>query len=198
MVREPDHLDRLQDELVASDAEIVQRVRASRSGGGGKLSRSETVTVRLDPKLNYLCELGARAQRRTKSSFIEWAVDHALQSVTVPGTSSIIGEWGDRLWDVDEAERLIELAENFPSLMTHEEQLMWKVIRSHPYFWPGEYDSTGHWRWRARDGLCFAGCVRQQWEVVQNIADGSGTASDLPSMELYRAPDDQGDFAVPF
>lgn len=43
-----------------------------------KLNRSETVTVRFDPRLNYLCDLAARAQRRTKSSFIEWAVAQAI------------------------------------------------------------------------------------------------------------------------
>ncbi len=46
---------------------------------GGKLSRTETVTVRLDPRLNYLCELAGRAQRRTKSGFIEWAVQRAIK-----------------------------------------------------------------------------------------------------------------------
>jgi hypothetical protein len=45
-----------------------------RKGGGGKLSRSETVTVRLDPKLRYLAELAARLHRRTLSSYIEWAI----------------------------------------------------------------------------------------------------------------------------
>ena len=39
-----------------------------RKAGGGKLSRSETVTVRLDPKLRYLAELAARIHRRTLSS----------------------------------------------------------------------------------------------------------------------------------
>lgn len=46
-----------------------------------KLNRSETVTVRLDPRLNYLAELAGRAQRRTKSSFIEWAVQQAIKEM---------------------------------------------------------------------------------------------------------------------
>ena len=49
-----------------------------------KLNRSETVTVRLDPRLNYLAELAGRAQRRTKSSFIEWAVQEAVRSLGLP------------------------------------------------------------------------------------------------------------------
>jgi hypothetical protein len=65
----------------------MEEGKARRRPGGGKLSRSETVTVRLDPKLNYLCDLAARGQRRTKSSFIEWAIDNALKYVTIPGSS---------------------------------------------------------------------------------------------------------------
>src|SRR4029079_1516887 len=95
-------------------------------GGGGKLSRSETVTVRLDPKLNYLCELAARAQRRTKSSFIEWAIDYALGFVEVPNptpTGKTIALAANELWDVDESDRLAQLAFYAPVLMTHDEQL---------------------------------------------------------------------------
>ena len=54
-----------------------------RKGGGGKLARSETVTVRLDPKLRYLAELAARKQRRTVSSFIEWAVEQSFSGVNL-------------------------------------------------------------------------------------------------------------------
>lgn len=48
-----------------------------------KLNRSETVTVRLDPRLNYLTELAGRAQRRTKSSFIEWAIKEAIRDLGI-------------------------------------------------------------------------------------------------------------------
>lgn len=55
-----------------------------------KLNRSETVTVRLDPRMNYLTELAGRAQRRTKSSFIEWAVQKALRDLGVNETVGLI------------------------------------------------------------------------------------------------------------
>ncbi len=54
-----------------------------RKGGGGKLSRSEVVTVRLDPKLRFAADLAARKQRRTLSSFIEWAVEKTVQGVDI-------------------------------------------------------------------------------------------------------------------
>src|SRR6516165_4850387 len=61
-----------------------KRVRGGkRKGGGAKLVRSETVTVRLDPKLRYLGEIAARKQRRTVSSFIEWAIEDVLRRVSI-------------------------------------------------------------------------------------------------------------------
>jgi predicted transcriptional regulator len=151
-----------------------------RSKGGGKLSRSETVTVRLDPKLNYLCELAARAQRRTKSSFIEWAIDHALKSVDVPGAEGSMDEYAGRLWDVDEVDRLIALAEWAPFLMTHEEQLIWKVIQQVGSFWRGKYDRSGEWTWVVQDNGCVAKNVRDYWEIVKSVADGRLPMSNLP------------------
>jgi len=106
-----------------------------RKGAGGKLSRSETVTVRLDPKLRYLAELAARKQRRTVSSFIEWAVETSLKSVELySGTSYTsdpslsVADEGNSLWDVDEAERFVKLAIRYPELMTLEEQERWKML----------------------------------------------------------------------
>ena len=53
----------------------------SKGKGGGKLTRSEVVTVRMDSQLHYLAELAARKHRRTLSSFIEWAVQQSFKTV---------------------------------------------------------------------------------------------------------------------
>lgn len=44
-----------------------------------KPARSVTVTARLDRRLRYLAEIAARAQRRTLSSFIEWAIRDSIR-----------------------------------------------------------------------------------------------------------------------
>jgi hypothetical protein len=51
----------------------------SRKGGGSKLFRTELVSVRIDPKLRFAVELAARKQRRTSSSFVEWAIEEAVK-----------------------------------------------------------------------------------------------------------------------
>src|SRR5947209_3174392 len=89
---------------------------------GGRLNRSETMTMRLDPKLNFLVEMAGRAQRRTKSSYAEWAVEQGLSQTWVPGAADwngqpqSIAELADKLWDVDEADRLAKMAFHAPTL----------------------------------------------------------------------------------
>jgi len=153
--------------------------------GGGKLSRSETVTVRLDPKLNYLCELAARAQRRTKSSFIEWAIDHALGFVGVPGQveSETIAEASAALWDVDEADRLAQLAFNAPVLMTHDEQLIWRLVENNGLLWRGNY-VAGEWTWRSSQigSFCWE-AFREHYQTFRAVAEGRKPQSDLPTWQ---------------
>lgn len=88
---------------------------------GGKLSRTETVTVRLDPKLRYLAELASRSQRRTLSSFIEWVVSGRID-VEYPHLKV--------LWDVDADTRFQLLCTNRPDLLSFEEQVRFKDIKN--------------------------------------------------------------------
>ena len=55
--------------------------RKNRKSEGGRLRRSEVMTMRFDPRTRYMMELASRVQRRTVSSFIDWAVTEALKGV---------------------------------------------------------------------------------------------------------------------
>jgi hypothetical protein len=107
--------------------------------GGGKLARSETVTVRLDPKLRYLAELAARKQRRTLSSFIEWAIEQSLDDVPIhdakKGELTNLTCVSGGLWDVGSAERFLKLALKCPELLNYKEQRMWKFIDEWGAMW---------------------------------------------------------------
>ena len=121
-----------------------------RKSGGAKLARTETVTVRLDEKLRYLAELAARKQRRTLSSFVEWAVQDSLERVTLqPATSSeaakTVASEATCLWDVDEPARFVKLATAYPELLTYDEQLQLNLLRKaliwdHPDYDPNASD----------------------------------------------------------
>jgi hypothetical protein len=86
-----------------------------RKPGGGKLTRSETVTVRFDPKLRYLAEIAGRMHRRTLSSFVEWATQSEVRAN--------LGDLAEALWDTDEQIRFEKLALIMPHLLTYDEQV---------------------------------------------------------------------------
>jgi hypothetical protein len=160
-----------------------------RRGGGGKLSRSETVTVRLDPKLRYLAELAGRLHRRTLSSYIEWAIKASLDAEpvrpnAVPNDAPndrTIGSEAEFLWDVDDADRFAKLALRYPQLLTHEEQVRWKLIRECPGLWRGNYDRrSDEWVWLVHEETIIFTTLRTHWKQLCDVADGRTPANALP------------------
>ncbi|NWG31665.1 hypothetical protein [Sulfuricystis thermophila] len=160
----------------------TEHPESKRKGGGGKLSRSETVTVRLDPKLRYLAELAARKQRRTVSSFIEWAVEQSFRDVTIYHGSGYNGDDNitieqdaAELWDVDDAERFVRLAIKYPDLLTHDEQILWKVLLDSELLEPARFRTASGkigWRWDVLEDYIFP-ALRQEWgSLNQFVADG--------------------------
>lgn len=174
-----------------------------RRRGGGTLTRSEVTGVRLDPKLKYLAELAARKQRRTLSSFVEWAIEHSLGSVVLvdEGVRTVsLREQADLLWDVDEADRFAKLALTFPELLTYEEQILWKLVRENGYLWRGRYKS-GKWTWEVELGSLVFDRLREHWTAFNAVARGEADASVLPPWVKEKAepkpgPDD--DLDIPF
>jgi predicted HicB family RNase H-like nuclease len=162
-------------------------LKASKRGGGGKLSRTETVTVRLDPKLRYLADLAARKQRRTLSSFIEWAIEENLKNIHLDDAGDVsnsIASQATELWDVDAPDRFAKLAVHCPELLTHDEQVLWKLIRENGSLWKGHYDrQTRQWTWRVSlDTLIFEN-LRKSWEAFCSVAYENGSEEKLPTWE---------------
>jgi hypothetical protein len=160
-------------------------------GGGAKLSRSETVTVRFDPKLRYLAEIAARKHRRTLSSFIEWAVEYSLSQVEISheeGDSPddyrraiYIKDAADSLWDVDEADRFTKLACQFPDLMIHEEQVLWKLICENGFLWKGRFGSQGEWAWETGPyATPIKSRLRDHFDTFKSVAAVELPRSALP------------------
>lgn len=153
---------------------------ARKKGGGGRLSRSEVVTVRLDPRLRYGVELAARKHRRTASSFIEWAVKRVLDDLAVKEDPQ--GNWRvtvaevlDSVWGPDEADRFVKLALRYPELLSHEEQIFWKLVREHGGLWNGKWTSDGEhdfWEWKVEESNFRWEELREYWEIFQAVAEG--------------------------
>jgi hypothetical protein len=172
--------------------EDSMRTRGTRGSG---LARSETVTVRLDPKLRYLAELAARKQRRTLSSFIEWAIERVLSQVLIrePGTTTI-SQVAEYLWDIDESTRLAKLAFQFPEMLTHPEQVLWKLIRENGFLWRGRYaESDQRWTWFVDEGDLLLDRLRDHWDTFRKVASGEADRSALPKWYEKPPPDEVAD-----
>lgn len=155
---------------------------------GSKLSRSQTVTVRFDPKLKYLADLAARKQRRTVSSFIEWAVDEALNQIVMEedlNHQTTLSDIRNELWDIDEAERFGRLAIRYPELLTHDEQVLWKVITDSNLHLMARsnHSPTGAWL-SVELTTIFYPELRKNWQLFNDIAAGIEDKSQLPKWEI--------------
>lgn len=162
-------------------AELEKR----KTGGGGKLARSETVTVRLDPKLRYLADLAARKQRRTLSSYIEWAIEDSLNRMNLYSNGDLsLADESTELWDVDEADRFAKLALRHPDLLTHEEQVRWKLVKENGSLWRGRYaGSDKKWTWDIDESSLLFERLREYWSAFCGAAD-DGTGQDgLPKWQ---------------
>lgn len=153
-----------------------------RKASGGKLNRSETVTVRLDPKLRYLADLAARKQRRTLSSYIEWAIEDSLGRTNLYSNSDIsLADESANLWDVDEADRFAKLALRHPDLLTHEEQVRWKLIRENGAFWRGRFAGIDkEWTWDVDEDSLVLERLREHWLAFCAAADNGTGQTNLP------------------
>jgi hypothetical protein len=162
---------------------MAKRVRDE---AGGK--RSEIVTVRFDPKLKYLSELAARKQRRPLSSYIEWAVERSLAEVQLKedwnGEKITVNdaERIHQLWDLDEPDRIIRLALYFPDLLTHDEQIVWKLVRENGNIWKGRFSGSPdlEWRWEVKPETIIWQRLREYWPDFKAVAQGTQSASTLP------------------
>lgn len=168
------------DPLTSASAGLGDKSRAGakRKGGGAQLNRSETVTVRLDPKLRYLAELASRKQRRTLSSFIEWAIEDSLGRVYLGeggynnDPNPTIADESTNLWDVDDPDRFAKLALGYPDLLTHEEQKRWKLIRENGSLWKGHKVDY--------QALCLDR-LRKHWDNFCAVARGESSKDTLPA-----------------
>lgn len=173
---------------------------------GRNSRKSEVISIRLDPRLKYLAELAARRQRRPLSSYVEWAIEQSLKIVgpeygsTLPSEPSL-ADVASLLWDVDEADRFAKLALAYPELLTHEEQILWKLIRECGLLWRGGYGGPDkEWQWRVKDSSLIWERLRKHWPTFCKVARGELPPTALPewTREEEKFEAKPGDDEIPF
>jgi hypothetical protein len=94
-------------------------------------NRSDTLNMRLDPKLKYLATIAAKYQDRSLSNFIEEAIRRALMPDGVDAYDDqppALPLWGEGLWDENESVRLFFLATNYPNLLGPSDSKLWTLL----------------------------------------------------------------------
>ncbi len=174
---------------------------ATKKGGGGKLSRSEVVTIRLDPKLRFAAELAAKKQRRTLSSFIEWSIEQSIQQEAVAYDTHdnriTAYEAMNSVWDVEESDRFINLAFMFPELLSFDEEKRWKLIKEHPYFFLIVKRSHNNYlSWEKCPMNIDNKKVRECWSLLNKILSGEADEDAIPPVSPGQIT--EKDEGVPF
>ncbi len=99
----------------------------------GKLTRTEVVPVRFDPKLKMASELLAGRERRTLSSLTEWVMEKAVKEIpiTTDDTGRSVTAWqvADECWRERDGDRIFRLATNYPELLTYDEKRIFDLMQ---------------------------------------------------------------------
>jgi hypothetical protein len=149
--------------------------------------------VRFDPQIKYAAELAARKQRRTLSSYIEWAIEQNVKDMTgIEGdfvfnqrsfNKLSINDIALLTWDVDEPDRIINLALYVPDLLSFEEQQVWKVVSECDYFWNGGISiREKRHLYENPKTMCNYDNVREKWSEILEIIDGKRGIKSLKSL----------------
>lgn len=109
--------------------------------------KTETLTLRLDPKVKYTIELMSRIRRQSITSVIEAAVEAEAFDLDTPviiegkretwSLASAVSEF----WSTDVVTRFLGLCAFMPELLTYEEQRIWETIKATPEFWDENIES---------------------------------------------------------
>lgn len=167
-----------------------------RKSGGGKLTRSETVTVRLDPKLRMAAELAAAKERRTLSSYIEQAVYEQTRAAWLAqgseGNPISADQVVQAVWDASEADRFLNLAIRYPLLLTSQEQSLWKIVRAYAsagldddFLYQTEIKNNGEQGVREKLDL---NKIRLKWNHLVAASRQSLTSEDIAKISDGKLP----------
>jgi hypothetical protein len=106
-----------------------------------------------------------------------------------------IAQLAEMLWDVDEVNRFQRLAHHAPHLMTFEEQQIWSTLLKTAHYWIGEWTPLDeiqlHYVFAPLPENLWLDRVRDDWELIKNVAAGRTDGKKLPKMEVVIARNQQ-------
>lgn len=134
--------------------------------------RTESLTVRIDPRVKYLANVVASAKRLSLTSLLERALEEAINRAEIweGGTATKMSVVVDEIWAEHEADRFVLLADRLPfvpfaeSMTAEEKEVLWEMIQSRQEFWlpplsKGSYNVS-------RISFNFK-ALREQWDKLK-------------------------------
>lgn len=101
-----------------------------------KAGKSETLTIRLDPKTRFILEYVSRLKGQTITTVVERAIVKAADEETVTDYSSGIPDTWRAFWDVSDGVRALQLAARREFFPTYEEERRLAFCKEHwAFFW---------------------------------------------------------------
>ena len=149
---------------------------AKKQRAGGKLNRSVSVQVRFDPRLKMAAELAASRERRSLSSFVEWATEQACKLVQVTkaadGTPVTAWDVAEQGWSLAPLPRLRFMEVNYPELLTTRERGLLEAV----HFARRTVSDQEEGAELLREILCI-----HCWELLSRYAD-----EDIDGVQLWQ------------
>ena len=181
-----------------------QSKRGRKKGSAARKApgRTEVISIRISPRTRHLAEIAARAQLRTLSGYIEWAINESFRSVTVGERGAIpalgeregmlyplkLSDKADALWYSDAADRLVALAILFPGLLDDHELMLWRLIQESDAAWRHQAIEAGSaWRFE-RTGPDLP-TLRRFWSRFEQAAVGKAGEDILPRRVFHDGVD---------
>jgi hypothetical protein len=85
------------------------------------------------------------------------------------------------LWDVNEADRFVKLAHEFPDLLTHEEQILWNLVRRTTLLWrKTNVKFSDDPTWLPLETHFHFELLREHWDTFKAVAKDEADPSTLP------------------
>lgn len=107
-----------------------------------RAAKSETLTIRLDPKTRFMLEFMSRARGQTITTVVERAIIAAASETTIEVENEFPLSWQD-IWDVNEGVRAIKMSQFRALFPSYEEERRLDFAKHHwQFFW--KYENFMH------------------------------------------------------
>jgi uncharacterized protein (DUF1778 family) len=101
-----------------------------------KSGKSETLTIRLDPKTRFILEYVSKLKGQTITTVVERAIVNSASGETVLDRETGANLTWQDFWDVSEGVRYLQIASRSDFYPTYEDERRYAFCREHwPFFW---------------------------------------------------------------